>query len=90
MPGMNDEDDKDLADSLPQPVYYEIRLKGQLDPAWSDWFDCLTITLAESDETTLFGPFVDQSALFGLIAYLRNKDLALISIKRVVPGETGK
>lgn len=84
---MTNENDKDLADILPQPLYYEIRLKGRLDPAWSDWFDCFTITPAESGEIILYGPFVDQSALFGLIAYLRNKDLLLISVKRVITGE---
>ena len=50
----------------------EIRVKGQLDEHWSDWFDHLTVTHTDQNETMLTGSIVDQAALYGLIAKLRD------------------
>jgi hypothetical protein len=58
----------------------EIRVKGQIDEHWSDWFQDLTITYTDKDETILTGDVVDQSALYGLIAKLRDLGLPLISV----------
>jgi hypothetical protein len=76
--------------NLPKNDYYEIRVKGHLEPGWTDWFDGLTASVTDSGETILYGPFLDQSALHGLIAYLHNRELLLISIKRVESGEAIK
>ncbi len=46
-----------------QPLVYQIRLKGQLDSQWTDWFGGLTITLAADGDMLLTGPVVDQAAL---------------------------
>ena len=32
---------------------YEIRLKGQLDERWAEWFDGLTISPADNGDTLL-------------------------------------
>ena len=58
----------------------EIRVKGQLDEHWSDWFDDLTITHTEQNETVLTGPIVDQAALHGLLAKLRDLGLPIVSV----------
>ena len=57
----------------------EIRVKGQIDEHWSDWFEGLTVTHADQDETVLTGLVVDQSALYGLLAKLRDLGLPLLS-----------
>jgi hypothetical protein len=60
----------------------EIRVKGRIDEHWSDWFDDLTITHTDQDETILSGTVVDQAALYGLLAKLRDLGLPLLSVTR--------
>jgi hypothetical protein len=62
---------------------YQIRIKGNLDSKWSDWFDGLTIIPQADDETLLTGPVVDQADLHGLLAKIRDLGLPLLSVKRV-------
>lgn len=64
---------------------YEIRLKGQLDVQWSDWFEGLTITLEENGDTLLTGPVVDQAALHGLLKKVRDLGLPLVSVCPIKP-----
>ncbi len=68
--------------------YYAIRVKGHLDPCWSEWFEGLTVTRAEGGETILSGPVADQAALHGLLAKVRDLNLTLISVNRVDPYKT--
>jgi hypothetical protein len=58
----------------------EIRVKGQIDQRWSEWLEGLTITHTMEGETVLTGGVVDQSALYGLIARLRDLGLPLLSV----------
>ena len=58
----------------------EIRVKGQIDEHWSDWFGGLTIQHVEPDETVLAGAVRDQAALYGLLARLRDLGLPLLSV----------
>ena len=67
-----------------RPAVYQIRVQGNLDPRWSDWFDGLTITPQAGDETLLVGPVADQPALHGLLAKIRDLGLPLVAVKRVV------
>ena len=62
---------------------YHIRVKGNLDRKWSDWFDGFTITPQGDDETLLTGPVADQAALHGLLAKIRDLGLSLLLVKRV-------
>jgi hypothetical protein len=62
------------------PEYYEIRIKGHLDPCWSDWFAGLQLTHLEGRETLLSGPLPDQAALHGLLERIRDLNLTLISV----------
>jgi len=57
----------------------EIRVKGQIDENWSEWFAGLEIAHTDQDETILTGDVVDQAALYGLLARLRDLGLPLIS-----------
>ncbi len=71
-----------------QPVVYQIRLKGHLGSQWSDWFEGLTITLAEEGETLLTGPVADQAALHGVLKKVRDLGMPLVSVNRVQINET--
>jgi len=61
---------------------YTIRVKGLLDPRWSDWFDGLTVTATGTGETVLSGLVADQSALHGLLERIRDLNLTLISVSQ--------
>ena len=61
----------------------EIRVKGRIDKRWSEWLDDLTITHTDQDETVLAGPILDQAAMYGLIAKLRDLGLPLLAVNSV-------
>lgn len=67
-------------------MVYQIRLKGRLDPQWTDWFEGLTITLEEDGNTLLTGPVIDQAALHGLLKKVRDLGMPLVSVSPVEPG----
>jgi hypothetical protein len=69
----------DIADA-DQPTVYEIRLKGQLDHRWTDWFGGLAITLQCNGDTLLSGRVVDQATLHGLLRKVRDLGMPLLSI----------
>ena len=62
------------------PEYYEIKIKGHLDPRWSDWFGSLKVMQLEGNETALSGLLPDQSAQHGLLERIRDLNLTLISV----------
>jgi len=64
--------------------YIEIRVKGQIDRKWSDWFDSLSITYTQEGDTVLKGTITDQAAMYGILSKLRDLGMQLIS---VVPKE---
>ncbi|MBX3061640.1 MAG: hypothetical protein U0528_15640 [Anaerolineae bacterium] len=63
--------------------YYEIRLKGHLDPYWSDWFGELLIKRQDDGETILTGPIEDQAALHGLLNRVRDSGIMLIAVNPI-------
>jgi hypothetical protein len=69
--------------SLCRPVTYQIKVQGHLDQYWSEWFDGLTVTYDEEDDTLLTGQVADQAALHGLLKKVRDLGLALISVNPV-------
>jgi hypothetical protein len=71
-----------------QPVVYQIKIKGQLNSQWTDWFEGLTITLEENGDTVLTGPVVDQAALHGLLKKVRDLGMPLVSVNPVETGQT--
>ena len=65
-------------------AHYEIRVEGTLDSCWEAWFDGLEVR-NERSETVLSGPLIDQSALHGALAKIRDIGLCLISVQRLDP-----
>jgi hypothetical protein len=61
---------------------YEIRVRGELDYKWSDWFDGFLFTLIKGD-TVLTGQVTDQAALHGILTKIRDLGLPLISVKQI-------
>ena len=66
--------------------YYVIRIKGYLAPSWSESFAGMQLTLTGDGETLITGLVMDQAALHGLLARIRDLNLTLISVNRVAPG----
>ena len=59
----------------------KIRFRGQIDEHWSAWFEDLEILHDRGrDESLLSGEVLDQAALYGLLAKLRDLGLDLISV----------
>lgn len=70
---------------------YEIKIKGLLDDHWQHWFEGMTLKRQENAEagqnfTIIRGPIVDQPALHGLLAKIRDLNLTLISVCRIDSG----
>jgi hypothetical protein len=63
--------------------FYEIRVKGHLAPSWSEMFDGMQISSTQDGKTTMSGVVIDQDALHGLLARIRDLNLVLISVNRV-------
>jgi len=61
---------------------YQIKVQGQLDEKWSDWFDGMTITF-ESDITTLTGVVADQAKLRGMLSKIWDLNMTVISVSRI-------
>jgi hypothetical protein len=62
---------------------YEIRVKGHLEPRWAARFDGMSLTTHDDGTTSIHGDVVDQSALHGLLAKLRDIGLPLISVTHI-------
>ena len=66
-------------------MHYEIRVRGVLDGGWSAWFDGLQVTSDERGQTVIAGSVVDQAALHGLLAKVRDLGLELLEVRRTDP-----
>lgn len=68
-------------------MVYQIKVRGQLDDRWSDWFSGLTVAVEDAGVqppvTTLTGS-IDQATLRGVLNRIWDLNLTLIS---VVPAE---
>jgi hypothetical protein len=80
------EDETTSGNNLQRPVY-EIRIRGELDRNWQQWFSGLDMTSFAVGEqpptTTLVGPVADQAALRGMLCRLWDLNLTLISLRRI-------
>jgi hypothetical protein len=72
---------------FPNEARYEIRVGGHLDQRWSDWFEGMEVTEAFDQSgapiTILTGIIVDQSALHGILAKVRDIGIPIFSINRI-------
>jgi hypothetical protein len=69
---------------------YEIKIKGLVDDHWRQWFEGMTLERHENAEaaqgyTLIIGLIVDQLALHGLLAKIRDLNLTLISVRKLDP-----
>ena len=67
----------------------EICVKGRIDERWLEWLGDVTITYTEGGESVLTGSVADQSALYGLVARLRDLGLPLVSVNPVEMADPG-
>jgi hypothetical protein len=72
---------------LGQAMAYRIRIAGQLDARWADWFEGLTITL-DGGDTLITGRVIDQAALHGLLRRVRDLGVPLVSVTPVTTDDT--
>lgn len=72
---------------LDQPAIYQIKVQGRLDASWAEWFDGMTIGVTKDENgmvvTILIGPVLDQVALHGLLARIRDLCLPLLQVQRL-------
>jgi hypothetical protein len=62
---------------------YVIRTQGHISDRWSDWFDGVTLEHQPDGTTLLRCPALDQAALHGLLAKVRDLGLPLISVTSI-------
>ncbi len=65
----------------------EITVKGRIAESWSEWFCDLRIVHNEQGETVLVGEVLDQAALYGVLARLRDLGLPLVSVRHLGNGK---
>jgi hypothetical protein len=70
-----------MSDEVYASQYYEIRLKGHLDERRLRNFEGFEAVLLPNGETLLTGPIVDQSALHGILARIRNMGIPLLEVR---------
>jgi hypothetical protein len=72
---------------LDTPAMYWIKVQGRLDESWSSWFDGMVVTVEGGGDgkivTVLSGTVVDQVALHGVLARIRDLGLPLLSVRRI-------
>jgi hypothetical protein len=76
------------ANHVQSPIY-QIRIRGHLDSAWTDWFGGLSITLEDNGDTLLTGIVVDQAALHGLLKKVRDLGMPLVSVNPISADQAG-
>jgi hypothetical protein len=62
------------------PARYQIRVRGALDPHWSEWFDGMEIGYDAGGDTLLIGLLADQAALYGVLHRIRDLGLILVAM----------
>lgn len=66
-----------------QASSYQIKVIGHLDPAWSEWFEELTLRHEPDGCTVLSGCLVDQAALYGVLIKIRDLGVRLVSVQEM-------
>ncbi len=64
------------------PQTYEIRVRGHLGESWSAWFEDMDVSYEETD-TLLRGSLMDQAALHGVLAKIRDLGLTLVEVRQI-------
>jgi hypothetical protein len=66
-----------------EKTQYYIKVKGNLDGKWADWFDGFALTSYGNHETLLSGKVTDQAALHGILSKINNLGLSLILVAQI-------
>jgi hypothetical protein len=66
--------------SLGDTSGYEIRTQGRVGDRWSEWFEGMALVHEDDGTTLILCPDLDQAALHGLLAKVRDLGLPLISV----------
>jgi hypothetical protein len=59
----------------------EIIVKGWIDEAWCEWLGGLWVSYSETGQTVLTGVLLDEAALYGILARMRDLGFHIISIR---------
>jgi len=59
---------------------FQIRTQGRISERWADWFEGMTLVHEDDGTTLLLCPDLDQAALHGVLAKVRDLGLPLISV----------
>ena len=69
---------------MSRPSRYRICVYGRMNPAWSDMFQGMTVTVVRAQDqstvTELCGQLPDQAALMGVLERLHNLAIPVISV----------
>ena len=71
----------DVRETIELSIYH-IRVGGELDDKWADWFEGFVMASREGGETLLSGPVVDQAALLGVLNQVHSLGLTLLLVAR--------
>jgi hypothetical protein len=70
-----------------QPASYRLRLQGRIAVDWADWLadPAVRVDGAEAGTVTVVtGTVCDQAALFGLLSFVRDLGVPLISVEFIL------
>jgi hypothetical protein len=59
---------------------YHIRVKGNLDEKWADWFEGFVMASRGNGQTLLTGAVADQAALYGVLGKIHSLGLPLLMV----------
>jgi hypothetical protein len=71
-----------------RPTVYQVRVTGHLDDRWADPCEGRSVTREESGDTVLTFRVADQAALHGVLRWLRDIGVPLVSINPAAPART--
>ncbi len=61
--------------------FYEIRIAGELDEQWSDWFSGMCVVVEDRQrKVTVLSGRVDQAALRGILNRIWDLNLVLLAV----------
>jgi hypothetical protein len=69
------------AEAVMNSPIYRIEFQVALGEDWIEWFATLTLMPGSHGGTILLGPLTDQTALYGMLAKVRN--LTLVAVTRI-------
>lgn len=67
-------------------VKYQIKIQGELDAIWAEYFEGLAITYDSAGNTVLTGPIIDHTALHSVLLKIRDLNLKLVSVNQIETG----